>query len=226
MTIPILTNVETIPIAIADDSQLFVQALDALLDFQGITKTLFTVNSGEALLKELEQSQPEVILMDIRMPDMDGLKATAKVKEQFPGIKVIILSNYNDPYSVKKALKAGADGYLLKDIGSAELQTAIEKVAIEEIYFCKKVQEIINSYLTKKQVDFGNCSAVLSIITPTEHQILLLICEAYTSDEIAAIRHISKNTVETHRKNLLWKLDCRNAIELVKWAIRHNLYKP
>lgn len=137
---PILTNVKTIPIAIADDSQLFVQALEALLDLQGITNTLFTVSSGEALLKELEQSQPEVILMDIRMPDTDGLEATTKVKKQFPGIKVIILSNYNDPFSVKKALKAGADGYLLKDIDSGELQTAIEKVATEEIYFCKRVQ--------------------------------------------------------------------------------------
>jgi len=225
MTMPISINEKTIPIAIADDSQLFVQALEALLDLQGVTNILFTANNGKALLNRLEQDQPDVILMDIRMPDIDGLEATIKVKEYYPDIFVIILSNFNDLSSVRNALKAGADGYLLKDVDAEELKLAIEKVATGKTYFCEEIQEIINSVFSKKPIDLGNYSAVRSIITKTEYAILNLICEGLTSAEIAATRFIAKNTVETHRKNLLSKLDCRNSIELVKWAIKNDVYK-
>jgi len=115
---PILTDVQTIPIAIAEDSLLFAQALKALLQQQGSTNIIFTAHSGATLLSQLEQTLPKVILMDIRMPDVDGLEATKKVKDLYPDVYVIILSNYHDIPTVRSALKAGADGYLLKDIDS------------------------------------------------------------------------------------------------------------
>jgi len=133
-TNPVLTTLQTIPIAIAEDSLLFAQALKALLQQQGATEVLFTAHNGATLLQQLEQSQPQVILMDIRMPDVDGLEATTKIKDIYPDIYVIVLSNYDDIPTVKSALKAGADGYLLKDIDADELQTAIVKVADGETW--------------------------------------------------------------------------------------------
>lgn len=144
-----LVRGQTIPIAIAEDSQLFAQALITLLQQHGAIDVLFTAHNGSTLLHQLKQSKPKVILMDIRMPDIDGLEATNKVKELYPEIYVIILSVYDDISIVKNALKAGADGYLLKDIDVEELQTAIEKVAAGETYFCKRVQDILKIKKTK-----------------------------------------------------------------------------
>jgi len=171
-----LTDVQTISIAIAEDSHLFAQALKALLIQQGTTNILFTAHNGTSLLNQLKETQPKVILMDIRMPDVDGLEATAQVKQLYPDMYVIVLSNHHDIHTVKSALKAGADGYLLKDIDAEELQTAIVNVAEGETYFCKRVQDIINLDLTNKKVaGADNYSAVRSIITKTEFEVLLLI---------------------------------------------------
>jgi len=222
---PVLTDIQTIPIVIADDSQLFTQALATLLEQQGNTNILFTVNSGAALLNQLEESKPKVILMDIRMPNVDGLEATTKVKELYPEIFVIVLSNYDDIPTVKNALKAGADGYLLKDIDADELQMAIEKVAVGETYFCERVQNLVIRNLTnRKIIAQENCSAVPSNITPREFEVLHLICDELTSYEMAAELFISKNTVETHRKKLMGKLNCKSSIGLVKYAIKNKLY--
>lgn len=222
---PVLTKIPTIPIAIAEDSLLFAQALEALLQQQGSTNILFTANNGAALLNQLEQSKPKVILMDIRMPDVDGLEATTKVKELYPEIYVIVLSGYDDIPTVKNALKAGADGYLLKDIDADELQMAIEKVAEGETYFCERVQNLVIRDLTnRKIIAHENCSAVTSNITPRECEVLHLICEELTSYEMAAELFISKNTIETHRKKLMGKLNCKSSIALVKYAIKNKLY--
>jgi len=224
---PILNNISTIPIAIAEDSLLFAQALEALLQQQGTTDIIFTANSGASLLSQLEKTQPKVILMDIRMPDVDGLEATTKVKELYPDIYVIVLSNYHDIPTVKSALKAGADGYLLKDIDADELHTALIKVAEGETYFCERVRDLIISTTTKKPkpvkrgTDF---SAVPFIITDRECDVLSLICEEMTSEEMTGELFISKNTIETHRRNLLAKLNCKTSIGLVKWAIKNKLY--
>lgn len=225
-TMPALIDIQTIPIAIADDSQLFAQALVTLLKQQGHTNILFTADSGATLLTQLEESKPKVILMDIRMPDVDGLEATTIVKERYPEMYVIVLSNFDDIPTVKNALKAGADGYLLKDIDADELQMAIEKVADGETYFCDRVQNLVISNLTnRKNIDYENCSAVPFNITPRECEVLQLICDELTSYEMAAELFISKNTIETHRKRLMGKLNCKSSIGLVKYAIKNKLYK-
>jgi len=136
---------QTIPIAIAEDSMLFSKALQALLQKQGNTEVLFTAENGAILLDQLEKFQPKVILMDIRMPDVDGIEATAKVKELYPNIFVTMLTNHYDIPTIKSALHAGANGYLVKDIDAEELQTAIIKVAEGKTYFCEKVQSLINT---------------------------------------------------------------------------------
>ncbi len=192
-----MENDSKIPIAIAEDSQLFSNALVALLEQQGKTDILFTAENGEDLLEKLEKVQPKIISMDIKMPVMDGIEATRKVKELYPNIYVIILSNYHDLMTVQNTLKAGADGYLLKDIDTEELLMAYEKVSTGETYFCERVRNLITEF-SKNPKDNTNNKVAGEVIN--------LIAEGWSNEEIAAELFLSKNAVEKHWKNLLNKI--------------------
>jgi len=223
----VLSDLQMINIAIAEDNSLVLEGLEALLELNDNIEIAFAANNATLLLNYLENTQPQVILMDIRMPGIDGLEATKIIKEKYPEVYVVMLSNHDDSSTIKKSLKVGADGYLLKNITKDELKIAIEKVASGETYFCKEVQDQIFRFIARKDVDDSqrNRAATPSNITSREFDVMTLICDEYTSGEIAAELYISKNTVETHRRNLLAKLNCKSSIGLVKYAIMHNLYK-
>ncbi len=209
-----------IKIAIADDHQMFIDGIKSLL--KGNKNMLVSVeaNNGEQLLSLLKEHQTEVILMDVNMPVMDGIETTKQVKKLFPEIKVIMLTMFGTRDYIEKLLRAGANGYILKNTGKEELTIAIEKVMQGESYFSKEVTERIMEGLQGKKAE---TNPMMVELTEREKDVLRLIAQELTSHEIAEKLFISFHTVETHRKNLISKLQVKNIAGLVKYAVQNGL---
>ena len=159
--------------------------------------------------------------MDINMPEMDGIEATKLVKTKHPLLKILMLTMFSSRDYIEKLLRAGADGYILKNTGKAELQEAIETLMNGESYFSKEVTERIMEGLQKKKN--MEKSTYLVELTEREIDVLKLIVQEFTTAEIAEKLFISTHTVETHRKNLISKLNVRNIAGLVKYAMQNGL---
>jgi len=218
-------NTECIKIGIAEDHQLVIDGLKSLLEEYNDIKVMLTALNGKDLLDGLKNEQPDVILMDINMPEIDGLEATKIIKSDYPAIKVLIVSMHDDLRLIKELLKIGADGFVLKNTGIDEIKKAIDTIVNGGTYFCKPISDkIMKALMQNKPVKINSKSSVLPVsITKRELEILKLICMEYTSSQIAGELFISINTVETHRKNLLSKLNCKNSVGLVKWAIKEGI---
>ncbi|HLP33957.1 MAG TPA: response regulator transcription factor [Bacteroidia bacterium] len=209
-----------IKIAIADDHQMFIDGLQSLLKGNKNMSVSCVANNGEALLQALEKSSVDVILMDVNMPVMDGIEATKQVKQKHPDTRVIMLTMFSSKDYIEKLLRAGANGYILKNTGKEELTTAIERVMQGESYFSKEVTERIMEGLQGKKAENNPHMVEL---TEREKDVLRLIAQELTSHEIADKLFISFHTVETHRKNLISKLQVKNIAGLVKYAVQNGL---
>lgn len=210
-----------IKIIIADDHQLFIDGIKSILKSIRNMEIIGEVNNGNLLLELLEQQQCDVILMDINMPEMNGIDATKLIKSKFPGIRILMLTMYSSRDYIEKLLRVGADGYILKNTGKEELQEAIETVYKGESFFSKEVTERIMEGLQKKKTTEKNAYVVE--LTEREIDVLKLIVQEFMTTEIAEKLFISTHTVETHRKNLISKLNVRNIAGLVKYAMQHGL---
>ena len=210
-----------IKIIISDDHQLFIDGIKSILKSIRNMEIIGEVNNGNLLLELLEQQQCDVILMDINMPEMNGIDATKLIKSKFPEIRILMLTMYSSRDYIEKLLRVGADGYILKNTGKEELQEAIETVYKGESFFSKEVTERIMEGLQKKKTAEKNAYVVE--ITEREIDVLKLIVQEFTTTEIAEKLFISTHTVETHRKNLISKLNVRNIAGLVKYAMQHGL---
>lgn len=212
-------------ILITDDHPIFIDGILSLINgIDGFTVVSTAVNGKDALEK-IPEANPDIILMDINMPVMDGVEATRLIKEQFPKVKVIMLTMYDEIRLIKDVLEIGARGYILKNIGREDLIKALETVSNGQPYLDPAVQEkmiISLSGQDEEAADEPNAEMVSSI-THREMEILQLIALGLTSGEIAKKLFISKNTVETHRKNLLGKLNVKNTAALLKFAYQNGL---
>ncbi len=214
---------KNIIVAIVDDHLLFADSLALMLSSDNGITVGFKASSGKDFFKKLKmaETKPDVVLMDIEMPEMNGIKATEKLKKNYPNIKVIVVTMHYDEAYIISMLEHGANGYLFKNTDSAELIKAIYAVSKNELYYNKKTLLSINSSIShndcykslRKKVD----------ITTRELEILKLICEAMTAEEIGDELSISSRTVESHRQKLLLKTDSRNIIALVIYAFINNL---
>lgn len=215
-----------IRIGIAEDHQILIDGLRSLLEEEEHFTVPLTAVNGKLFLEGLVEHTVDVVLMDINMPELSGIEATKLIKARFPDIKVLFLSMHNDLRVLKELLKVGADGYLIKDIDFEEIKLAIETVYNGDSYFSKSVADnILKTQLKKKRPtgrEIGTAGLPITI-TPRESEVLQYICMEYTSSEIAGELYISFNTVETHRKKLLNKLNCKNSVGLVKYALEHGL---
>ncbi len=210
-----------IKIIIADDHQLFIDGIKSILKSIKTMEIIGEVNNGKMLVELLEQQKCDVILMDINMPEMNGIDATKHIKSKFPNIRILMLTMYNSRDYIEKLLRAGADGYILKNTGKEELQEAIETIYKGESFFSKEVTERIMEGLQKKKNAEKN--SYLVELTEREIDVLKLIVQEFTTIEIAERLFISTYTVETHRKNLISKLNVRNIAGLVKYAMQNGL---
>lgn len=206
-----------ITIAMAEDHQMLIDGVKSFFEYDENIHIIGTVNNGEDLVKLVSLKQPRLVITDIRMPRMDGIKATKLIKEKFPHINILALTMFDQPEAIKQMLDSGASGYLLKNSGIKMLSKAIVTVANGETFFDPNVAfNFMNDYINEN-VTIGKSEKI--VLSNREKEILQLIANGNTSKEIAEALFIAKTTVDTHRKNMIRKLNLKGGNELVKYAI-------
>lgn len=210
----------TIQLVIADNHTLVRAGFRSLVeDIDGI-EVVGEAENGREALQLIETFKPQIVLMDIAMPEMNGLEATARIAREFPQVRVLILSMHANEEYVYQALRSGASGYLLKDSGAEELELALRAIARGETYLCPAVSKyVVSDYVRRLNQD----QTPLDQITPRQREILQLIAEGKSTKEIAELLYISTKTVETHRTQLMDRLDIHDIAGLVRYAIRIGL---
>jgi DNA-binding NarL/FixJ family response regulator len=209
-----------ISVMIADDHQMFIDGVKALLSSEDEIRVIGEALSGIELMALLESKTPDVVLMDVNMPQMDGLEATSRIHLKYPDVKILMLTMYNNEDFIFGLMNAGASGYILKNTGRTELTEAIRAVHSGKTFYSKEVSETILQNITKKPAQQKMEAAQL---TEREKDVLRLIAQELTTLEIAERLFISPNTVETHRKNLMSKLHAKNIAGLVRFALQTGL---
>lgn len=210
-------------IAIADDEALFRKGISRLLDDFG-AELAFEAENGEALIKKLRASSqlPDLLLIDLNMPIVNGIDACKVIQKEFPDLKYIILSTYYSKAYILNMIELGAAAYLSKNATPEDMQTTIQQVLENGFYYDKNVMNVIRENMIKKNKPSFRTPFGISL-TEREEEVLQLICEEYTTAEIAEQLFISKRTVDGHRNNLLQKLDCKNTAGLVIVAMQEQL---
>lgn len=219
---------KSIRVLLADDHALVRSGIRALLNGLSEIQVVAEANDGHEALRLTQAHRPDIVLMDIAMTGMNGLEATTRMAKDFPGVRVIILSMHTSEEYVLQALRAGAAGYLLKDAGIVELELAIQSVARGETYLSPPVSKhVISDYIRRVGGDTGielsSDRSPLERLTLRQREILQLIAEGHTTQEIAQKLAISVKTVETHRMQLMERLDIHDVAGLVRFAIRVGL---
>jgi two-component system nitrate/nitrite response regulator NarL len=206
-----------ITIIMAEDHQMLIDGVKSFYEYDEDVNFIGTVNNGEDLVKLVALKQPKLVITDIRMPRKDGIQATREIKRQFPHINILAMTMFDQPDAIKQMLDAGATGYILKNSGIKMLSKAIVTVANGETFFYPNVAfKFMNSYIDDN-VTIGKSNKV--ILSNREKEILNLIATGKTSKEISEVLFIAKGTVDTHRKNMIRKLNLDSGSELIKYAI-------
>lgn len=210
-----------IRIVLADDHNVMREGLRLILDREGDLEVLADADNGRAAVAVAKKLGPDLVVMDVSMPDLNGMEATRQIIAENPGIKVLALSMYSDKRFVEGMFKAGVSGYILKNCIARELVSAIRFVAKGEIYISPKIAgTIVQGFLSSLgEANSGNGE----LLTTREREILQLISEGRNSKEIADTLHVSSKTVDAHRRNIMEKIDAHSIAELTKYAIREGL---
>lgn len=208
-------------VAIVDDHKMFRQGVELMLSNHADISLAWGAANWSETLTLLHESKPDVILMDISLGDESGITLTKKILELHPDIKIVGLSMHKEDNYIVNLLEVGAKGYLLKDAGEQEMIMAIKKVHSGDTYYSSHVTDVLMKHLTKGTKPSETGDRVK--LTRRELEILKLIAEEYSNPEIAAQLYISIRTVDTHRRNLLDKLQAKNTAGLVKYAMKHGI---
>lgn len=204
-------------IIITDDHRMFRESLRKILTIDSIAEIISEAANGNDLLAQLEYFKPDIILMDISMPEMNGIETTRKVLERYPLIKVLTLSSFGDEKYYFSMVEAGAKGFVLKNASIDELKSAISEVAKGGSWFSPELLQRVILNLNSKAK--RNTSSDLS---DREVEILKLVCESLTNEQIAEKINLSYDTVKWHRANILSKTGCTNTAGLVIYAIKNR----
>lgn len=209
-------------IVIAEDHRILREGLRSLLSSNPAFEIVGEAENGREAVRCVEELKPSLILMDLSMPKMDGLDAIEEIKNKCPDTKVLVLTVHKAEEYVYASLKAGADGYLLKDATRAELMLAVENVLGNKPYISPGISgKLVATYLEGRGPVESDSS--LGLLTPRERQVLKLIGEGHRNKEIADYLCISPKTVEKHRANLMKKLDLHSAVALMAFAMEKGL---
>ena len=211
----------SIRVLLSDDHRIVREGLRTLLDKEPNIEVVGEAEDGRSTIELVRKLRPQVVVMDITMPDLNGMDATRKIIEELPSVKVLALSMHTDQRFVERMLNAGAKGYLPKDCAFEELARAIRTVVSNETYLSPGIADIVRrDYL--RQVRKADTSD-LSALTTRERETLQLLAEGRTTKEIASHLEVSVKTIETYRQHIMQKLNLDSVAELTKYAIREGL---
>ncbi|MCE5183203.1 MAG: Oxygen regulatory protein NreC [Synergistaceae bacterium] len=209
-------------VILADDHKLFIEGIAGMLSSVEEIEIAGKAHTGkDALLMTLDK-RPDLVILDITMPDMYGIEVTRKIKAKFPDVRILILSMHLDLRMIIEVLQAGADAYILKDSEPSELITAVKNVLEGKMYLSSKVIKLlVKDYISKHSVPVS--LEQLKDLSARERQVLRRISESKNMKEIAEELHITRSTVDTHKANLMRKLRCDNTNELIRFAMREGI---
>ncbi len=213
-----------ITLMIAEDHHMFREGVINNISKENGIRFIGEAENGQALLDLLEENTPDIILMDIKMPEMDGITTTRVIQDKFPEVKVIALTMYDNDDSIIGMLEAGASGYLLKNSNRAEMIDAIQDVHTGKRGYDKIINSKIVELVSKRKFS-PNKNQDLQELNATEVQIVTLLCKTYSAKEIADILKMSVRTVEGYKSRLLTKFDVKNTMALVIYAIKNRLVR-
>ena len=214
-----------IKLLLVDDHQVVRTGLRMLLEGQPDMKIIGEAESGLQALEKARELSPDVVVMDITLPDISGIEATKRIKELFPDISVVALTIHEDEQYFFEMLQAGASGYVPKRAAPEDLITSIRAASVGEIYIYPSLAKaLVADFLSRPSQE--NEMESLDGLTSREREVLSLLAEGLSNDEIGETLQISKHTVARHRENLMRKLELHSRSELVKYAIRKGLIVP
>lgn len=214
----------SIRIVVADDHQLFLEGLRALLSKEAEIEVVSEASNGREALSEARRQRPDVVVMDLSMPGLNGIEATRRISRSLPGVRVICLSMHTEPRFVEAALEAGASGYLPKDCAADEMTAAIRAVSSGKTYLSPSVAGVVVDVLRNR--DAPEEENAFGVLTDREREVLQLLAEGQSTKELAAHLSLSVKTVGTHREHIMRKLGIRSIAGLTKYAIREGLTSP
>jgi DNA-binding NarL/FixJ family response regulator len=215
---------ERIRVIVVDDQQITREGLVALLGLLDDIDVVADAGDGAAALDLVAEHRPDVVLMDLRMPVLDGVEATRRITAEHPGVAVLMLTTYADDESIATALRAGALGYLTKDAGRVEIASALRSAAAGQSTFDPAVAGKLVAALTGSAAPVPRTNP--DGLTAREIEVLALMAEGLSNPEIAARLYIGQTTVKTHINNAFAKIGVRNRAEAVRYAYQHGLTQP
>jgi two-component system response regulator NreC len=211
-----------IRIVLADDHSVLRSGLKALLERNEDLQVIAEANDGRELLQCVSEDEPHLVITDIGMPNLNGTEATQQITTRYPAIGVIMLSMHSDEGYVLRALKAGARGYLLKESAEADLLAAIRAVSQGKAYFSPAISALlVQDYV--RQLQDRDVDDSYDLLSPREREILQLVAEGKSNKDVANMLNLSVYTVETHRSNILQKLNLHSVPELILYAVRKGV---
>ncbi len=206
-----------VKLLIADDHKILLDGIVSLLQAEGSFEVADTAGNGYDVINLISKNEYDVCLLDINMPLLDGIETARIIRQKNPGIKIIMLTTYNDKEIISELVHIGVSGYLLKNSDKQELVHAIQQVMDGRFYCSPEVEEIILKGLSEKK------NKEVVVLTDREKEIVQLLAKEFTNDKIAGELHISYRTVETHRKNIMQKTKAHNLAGLLKFAYSKGL---
>ena len=216
---------QTISVHIADDHQILIDGIIAVLNFEENIEVVGYSLNGQEVLDWFEKNDSDVLILDINMPELDGIEVLKVLETKAAKPKIIVLSSYDDVKLVKEVLQIGAQGFVPKKSAGDHIVNAINKVANDEQYYTDDIKEkMMQALLNRPLKDKGSQDGVLmTSLTKREKEILKFVAQQYSTREIAEELHISESTVETHRKNLMKKLKVKNSVGLAIFALKNEV---
>lgn len=211
-----------IKIVLLDDHQMFRDGVKAVLGDEAHIELIGETGSGKELFELLAQIEPDLVITDISLPDISGIEVASRIVKLYPNVKVLMLSMHTNEEFIVKALEAGAHGYLPKDTSMEELLEAINTIYLGENYFNKDISNVILKGLINKSKS-NSAEEKAEALTRREKEIVKLVVEGLSNKEIAEKLYISIRTVDSHKTNILQKLNLKSTVELVKYAIRNKM---
>lgn len=204
---------DKIKLLIADDHQIVIDGIRAILDSEPAIQIVMECMNGKEVLHFLSSGQKaDIVLLDINMPEMDGIDCASNIKRDWPDTRILILTMYNDPQLIKKMMEVGVDGFVLKNTGKTELLEAMDQLMKGQTYFGQNVTQSLAKSFVRQEPEYK------VQLTRREKEVLKLLFDGLTSSDIAERLYISSHTVDSHRKNLLSKFNAKNTTSLLREA--------